>query len=194
MNKVFPRKWYKQHDRSTWGAGPWDAELEDREQWADPATGYPCLMIRTDLGAWSAYVGVYPDHPAFGEEIEDLGHGVNDYGYTDEIRFIEPWPDDPNAVVDVDNPKESILEVVRLPDYLWFFGFDNMHGGDIIPGINEALQHTLSRSGGRRIGTYKDQAHVKKTCAEIALLLWGLTKFNLMDTVLEISRRKHSVC
>jgi hypothetical protein len=71
MNKVFPRKWYNQIDRSLWGKGPWDSELEDREQWSDSMTGYPCLAIRCEIGVWAGYVAVYPTHPAFGEKVDD---------------------------------------------------------------------------------------------------------------------------
>lgn len=175
MNKVFPLKWYDRIDRSTWGSGPWDGE-PDREQWSDPVTGYPCLAIRCDLGGWAGYIGVYPDHPAFGEKVDDVPGNVCDYGHTDEIRFIEPWPEDPNAIVDESDPKGSVMRVVRMPDYLWWFGFDFLHAGDLIPSMNDIIKKTKGLCGERQLGTYKDIAHVKKTCAAIALALCRMEK------------------
>jgi hypothetical protein len=181
MNKVFPLKWYNQIDRSMWGPGPWDAELEDREQWSDAMTGYPCLAIRCQMGGWAGYVGVYPDHPAFGAEVDLPGH-ICDYGHTDDHRFIAPWPLDPEAVVDEDDPKKSILDVVRMPDYLWFFGFDFLHAGDLIPSVNNVLAKSLKPCKEKQLGTYKDLAHVKKTCATVALALSRMSGTKTMDS------------
>lgn len=164
-----------------WGKGPWDSELEDREQWSDPMTGYPCLAIRCDMGGWAGYVGVYPDHPAFGEQV-DLPGKICDYGYTDDIRFIEPPPLDPEVSVDVDDPKQSILDVVRMPDYLWFFGFDFLHAGDLIPSVNNVLKRTLNPCNEKQLGTYKDLAYVKKTCATVALALSRMSGTKTMDS------------
>jgi hypothetical protein len=181
MNKVFPRKWYGQIDRSLWGKGPWDGE-PDREQWSDSMTGYPCLAIRCDIGVWAGYVGVYPEHPAFGERADDVPGNICDFSYTDEIRFIEPPPIDAHAVVDVDDPKESILSVVRMPEYLWWFGFDFAHGGDLIPSMHAILNKAVKPCGEKQLGTYKDLAYVKKTAATIALSLCRMTGTKTMDS------------
>lgn len=166
-----------------WGRGPWNSELEDREQWSDSMTGYPCLAIRCDLGMWSGYVAVDSTHPAFGKDIDELP-GVNFWCYTDEHHFIEPWPADPNAVVDVDDPKESILATVRMPDYLWFFGFDFAHAGDVIPSLNGALEKMQKALDGvaKNRSSYKDLDYVKKTCATIALELARLSGTKTMDS------------
>lgn len=52
-------------DKSAWGPGPWQDE-PDKRQWADEATGLPCLIVRGPIGALCGYVGVPPDHPAYG--------------------------------------------------------------------------------------------------------------------------------
>jgi hypothetical protein len=179
MNKVFPRKWYRLHSRVHWAKGPWDGE-PDREQWSDPMTAYPCLAIRSDIGVWAGYVGVYQFHPAFGVELENLPH-VTWHCYTDEIHFIEPPPEDPNAVVDVDDPKGSILATVRMPDYLWWFGFDFAHGGDAIPCMSTMDVHMKTTPRGRK-ETYKDLEYVKKTCATIALELCRMSGTKTMDS------------
>ena len=45
-------------DKSSWGDGPWLAE-PDKEQFADEATGLPCLIRRSPTsGALCGYVGV----------------------------------------------------------------------------------------------------------------------------------------
>jgi hypothetical protein len=179
MNKVFPRKWYDQLDRSHWGTGPWRDEPEDRAQWSDGLTGYPCLAIRSTLGCWAGYVGVCPHHPAFGQELE-IGH-VNWHCYTDETHYIEPPPEDADAVVDVNDPKGSILSCVRMPDYLWFFGFDFAHAGDAIPSAAAMDVHIRTTPRGTK-ETYKDLDYVKKTCTKIALELSKMTGTKTMDS------------
>jgi hypothetical protein len=173
MSKVFPLKWVKQVDRSAWGDGPWDAEDIDREQWADPMTGYACLAIRSDLGTWAGYVAVGHEHPAFGLELDNLPahYGINWTGYNDDVHFITPPPENENACVDENDPK-SVLEVIRMPDHLWFFGFDTAHAGDLIPSVDYVLKRmTRNPCGERQLGVYRDIGFVKKCCAEIASAL-----------------------
>lgn len=52
-------------DKTGWGPGPWNDE-PDKRQWQDEATGLPCLIVRGPVGALCGYVGVPPDHPAYG--------------------------------------------------------------------------------------------------------------------------------
>ena len=53
-------------DKTTWGPGQWQDE-PDKVQWADEATGLPCLAVRhPELGNWCGYVGVPEGHPLFG--------------------------------------------------------------------------------------------------------------------------------
>lgn len=52
-------------DKSEWGPGPWQSE-PDKRQWQDETTGLPCLIVRGPVGALCGYVGVPPDHPAYG--------------------------------------------------------------------------------------------------------------------------------
>lgn len=56
---------YTTVDKSTWGDGPWQSE-PDKMQWQDEATGLPCLIVRGPVGALCGYVGIAPDHPAYG--------------------------------------------------------------------------------------------------------------------------------
>jgi hypothetical protein len=60
------REWLGVVDKASWGPGPWQDE-PDKMQWPDPATGSPCLLVRSQTtGAWCGYVGVMPGHPAYG--------------------------------------------------------------------------------------------------------------------------------
>ncbi|MDE2096384.1 MAG: hypothetical protein KGL39_03995 [Patescibacteria group bacterium] len=59
-------------EKRKWGGGPWVKE-PDKKQWADPATGLPCLAVRhLELGNWCGYVGVSPDHPAYGLHYDGI--------------------------------------------------------------------------------------------------------------------------
>lgn len=58
-------------DKSEWGPGPWQDE-PDKRQWQDEATGLPCLIVRGPVGALCGYVGVPPDHPAYGLSYDGM--------------------------------------------------------------------------------------------------------------------------
>lgn len=99
-------------DRTEWVDGPWDGEV-DKVVWVDPDTGLECAAIRNDMGAWCGYVGVTPDHPLYGADIDRaMGlfevHGGITYawGHNDRIPF------DRDA---------------------WVFGFDCAHMDDRMP-------------------------------------------------------------
>lgn len=51
--------------KGEWGDGAWLNE-PDKAQWLDAATGYPCLVARGPSGALCGYVGIPPEHPAWG--------------------------------------------------------------------------------------------------------------------------------
>jgi hypothetical protein len=171
---VFPRKWEGIIDRTGWGNGGWDGE-PDREQWADPETGYPCLLVRLDTGALAGYVGVYPVHPAYGEDLAGLPgyQGITWFG-SDEAHWLEPLPIRDDAHVDLDDPK-SVVEIVKLPEHPWFFGFDCDHGGDLAPQVAATWARTpgLKWAAANMVNesSYKTVAFVKNVCAEIAMAL-----------------------
>jgi hypothetical protein len=177
MNKVFPRKWTGLIDRSRWTPGPWDEEAEDRVQWGDEATGLPCLLIRSDIGSWAGYVGVYPDHPAYGKPIDDLpSHkGIVFHCYANDVHYVEPepWGDLP---IDENHP-EMLIDIIRLRLQLWFFGFDAAHGGDLVPGLESLLhggvasqqfKNAMGLSAHDRRDSYRNVAYMQKCCAELA--------------------------
>lgn len=111
-------------DKSGWGPGPWQDE-PDKEQWADGATGYACLLKRGPVGALCGYVGVPAGHP---------WHGV---GYDD----IEPYPEVHGGLtyssLCQEGPEgETICHVAAPgePEPLWWLGFDCAHAFDTWPG------------------------------------------------------------
>jgi hypothetical protein len=69
-----------------------------------------------------------------------------------------------------------------MPDYLWWFGFDFAHGGDLIPSMNAIFKKCMKPCNERQLGTYKDLAYVKKTCATIALDLCRMSGTKTMDS------------
>jgi hypothetical protein len=61
-----PRRDYSGYlDKAAWGEGPWQAE-PDKRQWLDPVSGFACVILRQELGHLCGYVGVPPEHAAYG--------------------------------------------------------------------------------------------------------------------------------
>jgi len=124
------RTWHNVLDRSTWARGPWDDE-PDKMQWADEATGLPCLAVRHPMsGHWSGYVGVRPGHPLHGAKIGDDGQRFYDlvrdldvHGGVNCGTACKRWPEAEGgiAVGICHEPDEG------EPDDLWWLGFDAMH-------------------------------------------------------------------
>lgn len=169
---VSPRRWENLVDRQFWMPGPWDQDPYDRAQWPDLQTGLPCLAIRAEIGAWTAYVGVPDAHPLYGQSLE-YGR-VNFCGPTDELHYIEPPEVAPDAYVDENNPL-SALDVVRLPPKLWFFGFDAASGRDIVP-LMQAVERKMAKTSNlfRAYGgepSYKNLDYVIEQCAKLAQTL-----------------------
>lgn len=120
---------YRTHDKSAWGAGPWQDE-PDKVQWPDPATGLPCLITRAHHGAMCGYVGVPEGHPYYGKDYSGLpldAHGG--------ITFAAPCdPSEPEAtgVCHIPGPGE--------PDHVWWFGFDCAHAHDYAPAMRSSME------------------------------------------------------
>lgn len=85
---------YRTVDKSTWGRGPW-ADEPDKIQYQDEATGLPCLIVRSPVGALCGYVGVPEGHPWFGiayNERTDRAPETDDHDWSAER---------PESVIDV---------------------------------------------------------------------------------------------
>lgn len=126
--------------RTIWPDGPWDDE-PDVVHWAHPESGLPCLIWRSHSGVLNGYVGVAAGHPLFGVGYDSatvhsaiMAHGG--------LTFAG----------ELDGAKPSLeLDADRCG--LWWFGFDCMHAGDVLPaceGLITALALSPERESSRR--------------------------------------------
>ncbi len=159
---------YRTMDKSAWGAGPWTDE-PDKMQWADEATGFPCLIVRNNSGALCGYVGVPSGHPWHGKGYDDCeadGEYIDVHG---GLTFSA-------GCGHGDEPSEGICHIPSAgePDDVWWLGFDCNHGGDYAPvpyrGIDITAIFTGEPSYGSRHGTYRDVAYVQADCRKLAAL------------------------
>ena len=164
---------YRTVDKSEWGPGPWQDE-PDKMQWADPATGLPCLIVRGPVGALCGYVGVAPDHPAHGKNYDHWSYGADG-----EPSALEPIEEAINglqahggltfagACGHGDDPARGICHIPGdgEPDTVWWFGFDCAHCGDLSPDMGRRR---------RDEGVYRDLAYVRDQVAALAAQLAAL--------------------
>lgn len=108
-------------NRTGFPDGPWKNE-PDRVTWIDPATSYPCAVIRTNLGHLCGYVGVGELHPWF--RIDDSS--------------IAPAPEVHGGLTFSDF-RDGDLNV-------WWIGFDAAHMGDMIPSIARPSERDAYKS------------------------------------------------
>ncbi|MES2729973.1 MAG: hypothetical protein V4621_07785 [Pseudomonadota bacterium] len=169
---------YTTIDKSTWGPGPWQTE-PDKIQYQDEATGFPCLVTRTDMGNLCGYVGVPESHPLFGKS-DNNARDVCVHGGVTFADSCQPHATEESGVCHLPEPGES--------DNVWWFGFDCAHAGDFLPGMG-ALMKSISPKNpnpepGYTFGTgttyyrdllggdkYRDLAYVKENIAHLALQL-----------------------
>jgi len=162
-------------DKSTWGPGDWQNE-HDKEQYADPDTGLPTLIVRNErIGQWCGYVGVEEGHPMF-ESIDGDHHGT----YLEVhggIIFGDFCIQDPSR------KEHGICHIVEPGenDRVFWLGFDCGHSYDIRPG-QEALLKSMSpdlfeeqiklrEEMLKNMGweeEYRNTAYVKDECAKLA--------------------------
>lgn len=147
-------------DRAGWPSGPWDDE-PDRVEWSDQETGLACLALRHPAwGNWCGYVAVPPGHPWHGQprEVPDvIVHGG--------LTYAAPCTDDDQPEV------EQICCHVSAPggpDDVWWFGFDCIHGHDLVP-FTMGLPPLFHRQ------IYRDLAFVQLECEVLAAQLAAAT-------------------
>jgi len=151
------RKTWTAVDKSSWGPGSWQDE-PDKEQYADEATGLPCLIKRGWLGgALCGYVGVSEGHPWFGKNYGEIDADV--HGGLTYSGFCEEG-DEADTICHVPAPGE--------PDRLFWLGFDCGHAWDVSPAM-EAREAGRGWAPSRIPGSsYKTVAYVKAECASLA--------------------------
>lgn len=174
---------YRTEDKSEWGAGPWQDE-PDKRQWTDEATGLPCLMVRGPVGALCGYVGVLPDHPAYGLNYDHWRYGED--GEQAELTPVEAAINALEAHGGLtfahgcghgDDPSTGICHVPApgQPDHVWWFGFDCAHAGDYAPGVDHRRTGYIgSPTGWGGVIAYRDQAYVEGEVRSLAAQLHAL--------------------
>lgn len=140
-------------NKSSWRDGPWKSE-PDKMQWTDEATGYPCLIKRSPIGALCGYVGIEETHPAFGQGYDDVDTDVHG-GLTFANRYQEgPIEDQPKLICHIPDAGE--------PHNIWWLGFDCAHTNDLTPRFLPDEEIFTVR------GIYRDVSFVKNECQRLA--------------------------
>jgi len=151
------RKTWTTIDKTSWGPGPWQDE-PDKEQYADEATGLPCLVKRSNLGGnLCGYVGVSEGHPWFGKDYGEIDAEV--HGGLTYSGFCQEG-DDARTICHVPAPGE--------PDRVWWLGFDCGHAWDVAPGMDARYRDQGWPPIRDLDTTYKTVAYVKAECARLA--------------------------
>lgn len=108
-------------DRKDWPSGRWDGE-PDIAQWADEATGLPCLAKRHPRsGHWCGYVGVSEGHAAFEKPYDDVSVDVHG-----GLTYADFCDGEPGTGI-------CHLPEAGEPERVWWFGFDCHHYPDYSP-------------------------------------------------------------
>lgn len=141
---------YRTIDKSTWPRGAWDDE-PDKEQWADPETGLPCLIVRGRAGAWCGYVGVPPNHPWYRQDYYDIAEVDIHGGLTYSDLCMEG--SESTSICHIPGPGE--------PDHVWWLGFDAAHAWDLVPAY---VLKGLTMPG----ATYRNAEYMRRECARLA--------------------------
>lgn len=145
-------------DKTQWPVrGEWDSE-PDKAQWKDKATGLPCLAVRGPQGAWCGYVGVTKGHPAFGKDPEDVS--VSAHGGLNFADKCQEGGQNEYAVCHMPDPGDD--------GDVWWLGFDCAHTWDYCPPPDAARLELEEMFGGRRHGTYRNLAYIKRACRDVA--------------------------
>lgn len=150
-------------DKSSWGEGPWTSE-PDKLQWPDPATNFPCLIVRGPVGALCGYVGVSPDHPLYGKpynapEVQE----VQIHGGLTFAGGCQPPHSSAHFICHVPTPGE--------PDDVWWFGFDCAHCGDGVPVFTLIDSRIGLWEASREVSTYRTLSYVQTEVTSLAAQL-----------------------
>ena len=165
---------YRTRDKTGWARGPWDSE-PDKRQWHDDETDLPCLIVRGPSGALCGYVGVAPDHPAYGLDYDHWS-----YGDDGKPAPLTPTQEAINAIEvhggltfasgcrHSDDPSRGICHIpaAGAADHVWWFGFDCAHCNDLSP--------AWPRSYPLEDEEYRTQGYVEREVRKLAKQLKAL--------------------
>ncbi len=159
-------KEYTVINKSAWGAGPWVDE-PDKAQWADDATGLPCLIVRSlhTTGALCGYVGVPEGHRYYGAKYDDVD--VDVHGGLTYAAACRVAGDEAQSVCHVPAPGET--------DRVWWLGFDCAHAFDLSPNLRDTLRRLMPHEKERYTALfreeYRDWAYVRAEVTRLAAQL-----------------------
>lgn len=128
---------WPQEAKDALGPGAWQNE-PDGEVWTDDATGYLCVIRRSETsGSLCGYVAIPEGHPWHGRHYHDLDARVHG-----GLTFSRP------------------AAASELHEAYWLTGFDCGHAFDLSPAFE-----ALSRDPGM---TYRTIAYAREQCAGLA--------------------------
>lgn len=120
--------------RQLWGDGPWVDEADLVEF---RVHSLPCRIVRHRFfGAWLGYVAVPPGHELYGVDVSEIGSLFS-------APLCVAFPGEPNDG--------------------WWFGFDCMHGSDLVPSDSNWMTPVMLE---RR--DYRTQAFVHDVTTQLA--------------------------
>ena len=148
---------YFTQDKSEWEDGAWQTE-PDKIQYMDEEFGFPCLILRNQLGALCGYVGVPSTHKAFEQDYNDADADFDVHG---GLTFAGHCSDG--------DEMKSICHKVEKgeDDNVWWLGFDCVHFLDEVPGMSvhyKKLQIKMTPAGYK----YRDIKYVEKELKHLA--------------------------
>lgn len=165
--------------------GPWSAEA-DKIAWFDRSTGYGCIIRRAAQGGHlCGYIGIGPDHPAFGFAVSALrGLGLKVHGGLNYAAECERHEEERHTRTPVYQPGMAICHE-RISHYnvrqhttkagrtvaqarpehddLWWIGFECNQPTDVLPTAGKAGSRIGNRSTsaeGTAEREYRNEAYV----------------------------------
>ncbi len=163
--QIVPEARYRERSRRPFGPGPWQDEFE-KTAWTDPASGYPCIILRQRSGELGGYVGVGPDHPLFGYSADALPAviGENLHRPVTYANVCQSAADERvsichvTPVIPAHMPSHGLHRGDRVDhqDKAWWFGCEFDGPTDIVP-LRPRRGSDLAAERG---ATYKDEAFV----------------------------------
>lgn len=142
--------------RATWPSGPWDDE-PDEVSFREGGCPYPLALMRgATTGCLCGYVGVSPEHPAFGVSRDALKRRVLAHGL---ITYAER------------SAMRNTLAGLPEGADVWWIGFDCSHAYDVWPAIPAEVAAVLFH---RPESGYRDVEYARQATLNMARQLLEL--------------------
>lgn len=150
-------------DKSTWGEGPWQDEV-DRFEWRHES-GLPCLIKRSPTsGSWCGYVGLPPGHKFYGQNYDSVDAEVRVHGGLTYSAFCDG--DEGEGICHV--PLEG-----EASEVFWL-GFDCSHAFDLAPAIEATLGRYSLSANFLGNSVYRDISYITNETNNLATQLKNL--------------------